>query len=204
MGNTWRMARTIAGAVLLAGSAASAQAAFVDAPVPASAYISKGGLDWAWANPVPGADLSFQGGQGWRLPTLAELQNAPLATEFLKAGGNVPFNGSDPVSGANFSAQNSAYTNAASAGACATPYFSAQYHHCDWQDGLGQPLGPWEGLPGAPSFADQLVVRSLSPTPTINLGDPAQIPALGAEGLALLSLGLAIAGLVAARRRKSG
>ncbi len=167
----------------------SANAAFLDAPVPANAYISQNGLDWAWANPLPGPgngfDLSFQGALGWHIPTAQELALAPLATDFLFAGGNVPFNGSDPVSGANFQATNGAYNND---GACATPYFSNNYRHCDWQDGLGQPYGPWAGMAGAPTFGEQLVVRGA-----------AQVPAPGA--LALLGLGLV--GLGVARRRKA-
>ena len=36
----------------LGGVALGASAAYLNSPVPANAYITKGGLDWAWASPV--------------------------------------------------------------------------------------------------------------------------------------------------------
>lgn len=149
-------------AVIVAAIGSKSDAALIDAPLPTNAYITQSGLDWAWANPLPSnyyLDLSYQSQFGWRLPTAEELAFAPLATDFLIAGGNVPFGGVDPISGATFSALNSAYTDAGSAAAIAVPYFSTVFYHADWQDGLGQPYGPWAGMPGAFSFADQLVVR---------------------------------------------
>ena len=148
---------------------APAHAAFFNVPAPVGAFISFGGLDWAWAIPLPLSSeptaLSYQASQGWRVPTAAELASAPNATNFLKAGGNVPFGGTDPVSGATFQVTNAAYTAAGSAGACATPYFSGNYHHCDWQDGNGQTFGPWAGTAGAQTFADQLFVRTNGAVP---------------------------------------
>ena len=167
--------------------AASSQAALFNIPVAANAYITQGSLDWAWAFPLPaasGLDLSFQSTQGWHIPTLAELAFAPLATDFLFAGGNVPFNGTDPLTGAQFQATNAGYTGA---GACATPYFSNSHKHCDWQDGLGQPFGPWAGMAGANSLADQLVVRDAVAVP-----EPSTY--------ALMALGLA--GLIGVSRRR--
>lgn len=159
------MLRTCLAALAAFGLAAPAVAA-LDVPIPANAYITMGGLDWAWAIPLPGTSypnaLDYQGTQGWRLPTAAELAMAPLATDFLFAGGNVPFGGIDPVSGARFLVTNADYTTAASAGACAAPYFQSGFVHCDWQDGLGQPLGPWAGMPGSFTFSDQLYVRDAS------------------------------------------
>lgn len=164
-------------------SQGTAQAAFLDSPVPSNAYITVGGLDWAWAFPLPagfGLDLGYQASQGWRLPTAAELLSAPLATAFLFAGANVPLGGTDPVSGASFQATNA---NLNGAGACATPYFSNSYKHCDWQDGLGQPYGPWVGMPGAPGFGEQLVVRASA------VSAPASMAVLG---MGLLGLGAAV------------
>lgn len=146
-------------AVLCLTIGSGLQAAIVDAPVPTNAYITHNGYDWAWAFPLPGADLSYQGALGWRIPTAAELLLAPTALDFLVAGGNVPFQGVDPVSGAYFAATNSDYNNSQSAAAVAVPYFSNSYSHADWQDGLGQTYGPWAGMQGAQGFADQLVIR---------------------------------------------
>lgn len=164
-----------------------AHASFINTAVPTNTYITQGGLDWAWAFPLPaanGLDLSTQGAFGWRLPTLAELSLAPDAVDFMFAGANVPLGGADPVSGATFSAVNASLTGAA---ACATPYFSNTFRHCDWQDGNGQPFQPWAGSPGAQSFADQLVVRDSSN----NVPEPAT--------LALVAFGLLVGGI--ARRR---
>ncbi len=167
-----------------AGCAASAQAALINAPLPTNTFITQGGLDWAWAFPLPaanGVDLSFQSAFGWRLPTLAELAAAPLATDFMFTGANVTLGGTDPLSGATFSATNAALTGAA---ACATPYFSNAYRHCDWQDGNGQTYAPWAGTPGAQSFADQLLVRVNN---SVAVPEPTTLALLG---FGLLGLGM--------------
>lgn len=186
------------GAALTTSLCTTAFAA-INSPVPASAYITQSGLDWAWAFPLPaarGINLTYQSTQGWRIPTATELASAPAATDFLKASGNVPFNGSDPVSAAVFSAGNAAYTGP---GACAVPYFSNSYTHCDWQNGNGQPSQPWAGLPGATSFADQLVVRgALVVTP------PTPVPLWGPLGMLLASASVGLAGMFASRKRKNG
>lgn len=80
--------------LLLAATAAiglasvPAQAA-VNVPVPSDNYITVGGLDWAWASPCAAfgsscgtVDMSYQSGQGWRFPTLAEFLARPDYTAF--------------------------------------------------------------------------------------------------------------------------
>jgi hypothetical protein len=95
----------------------------INSPVPSSAYIVYAGLDWAWRNPCPysggcgNGDLTYQGTQGWTLPSAADMAivdaldgsvyqgpgSDTFANLFLdNPGGNVPPNGTDPVSGAFF------------------------------------------------------------------------------------------------------
>ena len=165
---------------------AQAKAAFIDAPLPSNTYITFNNLEWAWAYPFPatydGFDLSYQRQFGWQVPKGAEMASAPNATNFLFAGANVPYNGTDPVSGANFTAtgySGSPYLSAMSAGACATSYFSTLYSNCDFQD--GNQIFPWAGLPGAPAWADQLVVRAIPPCAECAV--PGPIAGAGLPGL---------------------
>lgn len=151
-------------AVLGAAFAVAPATAAINLPIPSNAYITANGLDWAWGAPLPDSffsnALSYQGTQGWRLPTLSELAFAPLGTDFIFSGANVPFGGYDAASGSTFQATNSALTGAA---ACAAGYFNTGYAHCDWQDGRGPSSSGWAGTAGASSYADQLYVRDASP-----------------------------------------
>src|SRR4051794_375719 len=107
-------------AAIGAVGAAVPASAIINAPVPAADYITFNGSDWAWASPCPpsgglgGAtcgvgpvlDLSYQGTQGWRLPTAAELAAGPTAADF----------------------------GTPSSFACASVYFQSPYSHCDYSD----------------------------------------------------------------------
>jgi hypothetical protein len=99
--------------------AAPAQA-IINAPVPAANYITFNGAHWAWASPCPpsgsgegitcgdgqAVDFSYQGTQGWRLPTAAELLAGPTVADFGTAS--------------NFK--------------CASAWFTPSYTHCDYGD----------------------------------------------------------------------
>jgi hypothetical protein len=134
--------------------------ALVNLPVPRNAYITIAGLDWVWASPC-GAygscgdiDLTYQGTQGWRLPTVAEFAFHPTAAQFVFPGANVPAGGSD------------AYGNTWEIGSpgadatCAATYFSPIWSHCDWGDGIA---GNWYD-PSSPNFPytlpETLLVRA--------------------------------------------
>ena len=177
-----------AAAALCLLAAGQASAALYNAPVASNAYITIGGLDWAWASPIAEAiDFTFQGAFGWRAPTATELLAAPLGTAFQFVGANVNFlTGTDAVSGSNFQYNDASHTGDA---ACAAAYFSAFYSHCDWGNAPGtlNDPRPWAGQAGAPSYAETLVVRV------------AAVPVPASIGL----LGLAIASLVGMRRRRS-
>lgn len=130
--------RLLFAAAAVAIAATSPAAAIINAPVPTNAYVSFGGLDWAWASPCdasgPGScgpiDLSFQSTQGWRVATAADFASGMNYTKFQFAGANVAANGSDSVSGASFGTRNPVDTT------CATPWFSDRYSHCDYDDGV--------------------------------------------------------------------
>jgi hypothetical protein len=154
------LAGCAAAAICLA--AAGGAAATINSPIPTNAYITYNGLDWAWGAPIAdptGLYLTYQGTQGWHVATAQELANAPNAANFMFAGANVPYNGTDPVSGAVFADTNANYATLHSAGACATPYFSSGYAHCDFDDGNGQSF-TWAGTNGNQGNNDQLYVRA--------------------------------------------
>ena len=150
----------------------SALSALVEAPLPSNTYITMNGFDWAWgascvsknASDCDTIDDSYQQALGWSIAQASDMPLAPTALDFLFAGANVPFGGVDPVSGAAFEYTNSVYTDAASAGACASSYFTLGdgNNTCDWSNGSGQGQNTsgWYNENGESNFfADVLYVR---------------------------------------------
>lgn len=123
----------------LAGVSAPASAA-INTPIPSANYISFGSNDWAWASPCPASggscgtgeaiDLSYQGTQGWRLPTLAELEAGPTVADF-----GTPY---------DF--------------ACASAWFTSSYGHCDYGDAQGGAVFGSSG--GGVWYAETWVLRA--------------------------------------------
>ena len=135
----------IVSSALLSASPAVAQ---IDAPVPTNNYITFGGSDWAWAAPCAPmepscgvVDFSYQGTQGWRLPTADEFLAGPLAADF------------------------GTYDNFR----CASAWFSTNYTHCDYGDGVqfavyGDPRNPYPGNGAVETWAIRNAAAVPEPT----------------------------------------
>jgi hypothetical protein len=180
-------------AAAVAIAAASPAAAIINAPVAANAYVTFGGLDWAWASPCDASgpnscgpiDLSFQSTQGWRVAVAADFASGMNYTKFQFAGANVPANGSDPVSGATFFGGNSVAT------ACATPWFSNSYSHCDFSDGVSDIVWNMPGTQGQGACCHETwVVR-----------DPAGGAVPEPASWAMLIAGFGLVGAIQRRRK---
>ena len=151
------------------GAAAVPAAAAINVPVPTNAYISFGGLDWAWASPCSptgcngdpnqnALDLSFQGTLGWRLPTAAELAMAPTAADFVFPGANIPNGGAD-INGTTFTGAPGGDA------ACAVAYFTNQFFNwCDYNDGANGAVFGFPGFENEPNV-ETWVVRNAIPEP---------------------------------------
>ncbi len=178
------------------GMAASPATAIIMAPVPANAYITFGGLDWAWASPCDAEgedscssiDLSYQATQGWRIASVADFANGPTAEDFLFAGANVPAEGEEQGTGATFFGANPID------GACATAWFSNLYTHCDYGDGVSGTVWNMPGNTGQGDCCSETwVVRGFCG------GNVVPEPA----SWAMLIAGFGLTGAVMRRRRPS-
>lgn len=163
-----------AAAILGAPPAASAQST---PPVAANAFITYLGLDWAWASPCrmsgDTCDASYSFVDGFRFATPTEWTNRPDISAFLDPSGN--------------------YAGGGGQMRCATAWFSANYSHCDWGDGVAgyYGSGPDQFVLDDPN-RDTWLVRS-GGTPSDVVPEPAT--------MSLLATGLI--GLAAGRRRKA-
>ncbi len=160
-------------------TATSAFALPINAPVPANATITFDGLQWAWGSPCPlsGCEgsfdfgtLAYQGTQGWSLPTAADMAlvdafdastPSAFADLFVYPGANVPYEGTDPVSGA-YDSEVAFDGLPVGSLACASPYFNTSAPWCDGGDGAN---GDWAGsvLADAEGFPEQLLSVPLRP-----------------------------------------
>lgn len=211
-----RLGILMAATVALGLSVAPASAGPINAPVPSNAFITLNGFDWAWASPCPAqggagpgvscgngfqaVDLTYQSTLGWRFPTAAELLLAPVAQDFLFAGGNVPlgvvapgtkFGPADPLSGSRFRFRDQVAGSVAPAGACAATYFSITYKNCDFNDGLNGGFGYSWALPNSLGFLEQLVLRPNDDIIIIqSVPEPSALALIGVALLSLFGVGL--------------
>jgi hypothetical protein len=128
--------RNLLAVALLAGAIAARAVVAQEpdpGPVPANAFITYGGLDWAWASPCDGGcspPVVFQ--DGFRYATPSEWAGRPNASAFLDPFGNS--NAEQDGSGPRMR--------------CASPWFDLVWDHCDYNDGSAGYVtsGPLNGM----------------------------------------------------------
>lgn len=194
MANRFKALMVAAGSLTVL-AAASPAAAILNVPLPANTYITFGGHDWAWASPCSPAgcnfdgsnalDLSFQGGLGWRLPTLAELLAGPAPSDFSFAGANVPLGGS--------SVEGTTVSGAPGDLACASAYFSnGPFNLCNYGDAaVGGIYGLVNAYSGNPNVETWLI-----------RGDPVGAGAPEPATWAILIMGFGLVGAALRRNRR--
>jgi hypothetical protein len=151
--------KSILAAIALAVLPVAAQATPIYAPVPSSEYVTIDGVDWAWASPCAATggcssiDMSFQTGEGWRLPTAQEVATLIFGdlSGFLAHfdGGNI----------------------------CASAWFDNVYSHCDFGDASAGYI--WNGPSPIGYFDETFVLRGAVAAIPVPAGGLLLLSALG-------------------------
>lgn len=133
-------------AVVLTVGISGASAVLTPGPLPDTAYITVGGLDWAWASPV---NEQFWGGgnelkppefqQDWRFATDAEMAGLPSLADFTRPDGSY-------IKAPEY--WNTMFTHV-DAGDYALGYVASQWGHGPYETVYVRDAGPIIPAPGA-------------------------------------------------------